>query len=183
MDWLAEFGSARHLAKRFAGSLWPGGPGPAGEAWARRWLGTGEAEIWTKMSGPDRRHAVAVAHRAAAELGDAEGAGVPRDVLAAALLHDAGKISSGLGTFARVAVTVIASVTSREHVAAWADQSARWRQRAGRYVRHDEIGAQLLHAAGSGPLTVAWAGEHHLPAKRWTVATEVAHALKAADDD
>ena len=83
----------RHLARRFATSLWPGGPAPADDAWARRRLIPGESELWNRLSGPDRRHAVGVG-RATAALGDAEAP--PCDaVLAAALLHDVGKVKSG----------------------------------------------------------------------------------------
>jgi len=57
------------------------------------------------------------------------------------------------------------------------------RGRVGRYLAHDEIGAGLLGSAGSEPLPVAWAREHHLPADRWTVPAEVGAALRAADDD
>jgi hypothetical protein len=180
---LSEFGSARHLASRFAGSLWPGGPNAAGEAWARRWLTPGERDIWTRLPGPDRRHAVGVGHRVADSLGDADGAGVPREVLAAALLHDAGKIESGFGTFGRVGVTLVAAGVGRARVAAWADRPAGWLRRAGRYVRHDELGAALLGGAGSHPLTSAWAREHHLPSSQWTIDTRMGEILKAADDD
>ena len=55
--------------------------------------------------------------------------------------------------------------------------------RVGRYLCHDRIGAAMLRAAGSDPLTVAWAGEHHLDPQRWTVPSPVAWALKDADDD
>ena len=41
----------------------------------------------------------------------------------------------------------------------------------------------MLGIAGSAPLTVAWALEHHLPAEQWTVPLPVGEALKAADDD
>jgi hypothetical protein len=180
---LDEFGSLPHLARRFAGSLWPGGPGPAGEAWARRWLNPGEAELWSRLPGPDRRHAVGVAHRVATALGDADGAGVPTPVLAAALLHDAGKVESGLGTFRRVGVTLLAGGLGRARVAGWAERPGGWPRRAGQYVRHDAIGRSLLEAAGSDPLTSAWAGEHHLPSERWTVERRFADVLKAADDD
>ena len=44
-----------------------------------------------------------------------------------------------------------------------------WRRRIGLYLRHDRVGADLLSSAGSDPLTVAWAGEHHRPPERWTV--------------
>jgi hypothetical protein len=37
--------------------------------------------------------------------------------------------------------------------------------------------------AGSDPLTVAWAEQHHLPDEEWTVEPELAAALSAADDD
>ncbi|MEA3056994.1 MAG: hypothetical protein QOD30_2426, partial [Actinomycetota bacterium] len=76
-----------HLARRFFGSLRRGGP--ADEEWAIDQLGAGEHALWSRMSDPDRRHAVEVAHR------------VPEPLRVAALLHDVGKIESGLGTFAR----------------------------------------------------------------------------------
>lgn len=119
------------------------------------------------MSGPDRRHAVGVARAVGS---------VDRAVTAAALLHDVGKVDSGLGTFGRSFVTAWSLVAGRERL-------ARGAGRAGRYLRHDAIGGELLAAAGSDPLTVAWAREHHLPPERWTVPADVGAALKAADDD
>lgn len=151
-----------HLIKRFFGSLRRGAP--RDEAWAIAQLLPGERAVWTRMSDADRRHAVGVAQH----LGDR-----PRPVLAAALLHDAGKIESGFGTFARVGATLAGMVRDRQ----------RWRGRIGDYLRHDELGAELLERAGSDPLTVAWAREHHLPPERWTVPPDVGAALKAADDD
>ena len=148
-----------HLARRFFGSLRRGGP--ADEPWALEQLLPGERALWARMSDPDRRHAVDVARRL--------GPDRPRAVLAAALLHDVGKVESGLGTFGRVWATVLGRRTGSGRV--------------GAYLRHDEIGARLLAAAGSDPLTVAWAREHHLPSARWTVPYDVGVALKAADDD
>jgi hypothetical protein len=55
--------------------------------------------------------------------------------------------------------------------------------RFARYRRHDQIGAQLLADAGSDPLTIAWAREHHLERSLWTVEGKIADALKQADDD
>ena len=163
---------AGHLVRRFLGSLKPGGPPPADEAWARDVLLIGERPLWDRMSGPDRRHAVAVARRTEAALG----ARATRPVVAAALLHDVGKVDSGLGTFARVGATVVTAVVGRKRL-------ARRAGRLGRYSAHDAIGADLLAAAGSDPLTRTWAREHHLPKSRWTVDHEVGAALKAADDD
>jgi hypothetical protein len=162
-----RFGSLRHLAGRFFGALSPAGSDPADERWALGLLGPGERELWRRMGGPDRRHAIAVARAAAGLLGADPG----REVLAAALLHDVGKVDAGLGTFARVAVT-LASV---------ALGPARLRGRARRYVEHDRIGGELLRAAGSDAVTVAWAEQHHLPPERWTLDRATAEALKEAD--
>jgi len=164
--------TAGHLVRRFLGSLRPGGPPPADEAWARDALLAGERPLWDRMSGPDRRHAVAVARRTEEALGPR----ATRPVVAAALLHDVGKVEAGLGTFPRVGATLLAAVAGRERL-------ARRQGRVGRYVRHDVLGADLLDAAGSDPLTRTWAGEHHLPPDRWTVDPAVGAALKAADDD
>ena len=154
---------AAHLVRRFFGSLSPVGPSSDDETWVAGVLLPGELELWRRMAGPDRRHAVGVARRV--------GTDAPRPVVAAALLHDVGKVEAGLGTFGRV----VATVAGRRAVA----RDGRF----GRYLRHDAIGAELLRAAGSDPLTIAWAAEHHLPPSRWTVPAEVGAALKAADDD
>ena len=163
---------AGHLVRRFFGSLRPGGPPPADEAWARDALLAGERVLWDRMSGPDRRHAVGVARRTEAALGHR----ATRPVVAAALLHDVGKVESGFGTFARVGVTMAAGVVGHERL-------SRRPGRVGQYVRHDQVGADLLVAAGSDPFTTAWTREHHTPEDGWTVDPEVGAALKAADDD
>jgi hypothetical protein len=192
---LGGFGSVGHLATRFAGSLWPGAPSVAGEAWAVHWLAPGERALWAKQSTQDRRHAIGVAHDVALALGDRDGAGVAGVVLAAALLHDVGKTSSGLGTFSRVGATVVAAALGRERVAAWGSSAASaasaasvggvagWRVRAGRYVSHDALGAALLVEAGSDPFVVTWAREHHQPESTWTLDPALTAVLKAADGD
>ena len=122
------------------------------------------------MSGPDRRHAVAVARRVDNALDHPE-----RAVLAAALLHDVGKVDSGLGTPARVVATLAAMVGG--------DRARSGTGRIGRYLRHPSIGSALLAEAGSESLTVAWAAEHHLSGRHWTVDPVIAGAVHAADDD
>ena len=154
-----------HLARRFAGSLSPRPPAADDEAWASTQLLPGEQALWDRMSHPDRRHAVGVGRDVVRRLGS----DATRPVLAAALLHDVGKLDAGLGTFARVAATL---VDRRDGDGRFA-----------RYRRHDELGAAMLTAAGSDALTVAWAREHHLAPARWTLPRTVADALKAADDD
>jgi hypothetical protein len=157
---------------RFFGSLWPGGPAPADESWATAAMTEGEVALWRRMSGADRRHAAGVARRTAADLGDE----ATRPVLAAALLHDVGKVSSGLGPIRRALATVVSWVVGH-------DRAASGQGRVGRYLRHDAIGADLLDAAGSDPLTVTWAREHHLSPDRWSLPLPIGTALKAADDD
>lgn len=161
-----------HLTRRFFGSLRPGGPPTFDDAWAVTHLGAGETALWRRMSDADRRHAVGVARRVEDALGD-EATGA---VIAAALLHDVGKIESSLGTFGRVAATVLAAVLGRRRL-------AKTHGRVGRYLRHDSIGADLLRDAGADRATVLWAAEHHQPSAAWSLPARVAAALKAADDD
>lgn len=123
-----------HLARRFTTSLSPRSPEPADESWAEGWLSTTERELWQQMSNADRRHAVLVARRFATRR-----PGAPRPEMAAALLHDAGKVESGLGTFGRAVATVVGPRTGRLRA----------------YHDHEAIGARLAEAAGSDPVTVA----------------------------
>jgi hypothetical protein len=167
-----------HLAKRFAGSLLPGGPGSADEAWVASHLSSREQGLWQRMSGPDRRHAAGVARRVEVALGDE----AITAVLAAALLHDVGKVASGLGTYGRVIATLAGKVAGPHMATSWSKAKGITR-RTGLYLRHGELGGDMLELAGSDPLTVAWAREHHLPADQWTLPSRVAAALKAADDD
>jgi hypothetical protein len=173
-------GEAQHLVRRFAGSLWPGGPSQADEAWARAWLLPDEERLWSRMSGPDRRHAVGVARRVAAALGGDEAASRP--AMAAALLHDVGKVASRLGTFGRVVATLAGLAGGRSMALPWSNGRG-LRRRIGLYLRHGPLGADMLALAGSDPLTTAWAKEHHLPPDAWTIERPVAEVLAAADDD
>ena len=161
-----------HLARRFLGAVRPGGPTAAQDAWAEGQLLPGEVALWRRMPGFDRRHAVGVARDVETLLGGS----ATRPILAAALLHDVGKVTSGLGVYQRVAATLWTAVRGRDRVAAGDGRVAQ-------YVRHPELGADLLAEAGGDELTVAWAREHHLPERGWTVPLEVGRALKAADDD
>jgi hypothetical protein len=138
----------------------------------------GEAGLWRRMSAADRRHAVVVARRVDVTLGPA----ATRAVLAAALLHDVGKIESGFGPVRRAAATVAGMVGGRPAARQWRGRAGLV-GRVGRYLCHDEIGGGMLAEAGSDALTIAWAREHHLPRERWTVPAEIGAALKAADDD
>lgn len=208
------FGSLSHLAVRFAGSLAPVGPSDRSERWALGQLSEGERSLFLSMSGPDRRHGIGVARRAlslATESASSAGAGasssgastsaaggsagagagaadLPAGFVAAALLHDVGKIEAGLGTFGRVFATLAALALGRERILSRNLRTrkgflARQEARVARYLEHDRRGADLLERAGSTTLTISWARDHHLPEERWSVDKAFGRCLKEADGD
>ena len=122
-----------HLSARFLTSLPPGPPSTDWEVWAENHLTAGEVELWRRLSNPDRRHCIAVARRFVAKRPEAT-----RALIAGALMHDVGKIECRLGTFGRVAGTVIGPRTERFRA----------------YHDHEAIGARLLAQRGSDPATV-----------------------------
>ncbi len=122
-----------HLALRFFGSLSSKPPEPSEEAWAEGQLLPGELALWRQMSNQDRRHSAKVARRFVVARPQAT-----RAEFAGALLHDVGKIECGLGTFGRVAASVL----------------GRRGRRFSLYHDHEQIGSDLAAAAGSEPETV-----------------------------
>ena len=126
--------SVGHLVRRFRGSLSSVPPPAADDTWARSFLQPAEVDQWVVMSAADRRHAVEVARRFVLRRPDAS-----RAEVAGALLHDVGKVVSGLGTFSRVVATVVGPRTKRFRL----------------YHDHERLGAELLEREGSDPVTVA----------------------------
>lgn len=167
-----------HLTRRFVTSLRPGGPCSTDREWVASVLSDAELGLWQQMSGPDRRHSVGVARRVERSLGHE----AAPEVLAAALLHDVGKTVARLRTYGRVIATLSAAVAGHETAHSWS-RSRGFVRRVGLYLRHPELGGDLLAMAGSHQLTVAWAREHHLPADQWTVPAHIGQTLKACDDD
>ncbi len=123
-----------HLSRRFLTSLSRREPSAAETAWADSHLLDGETVLWHRMTTADRRHSITVAHRFES-LG---GGPWSRDEMAGALLHDVGKLESGLATFGRVVATVVGP------------RSDRFR----RYHDHERLGADLLVEAGSSEITI-----------------------------
>jgi HD domain len=124
---------APHLARRFVTSLSRREPTVAETAWVDSQLLDSESTLWRGLSAADRRHAIEVARRF-----ESLGENWSRDEMAGALLHDIGKLDSGLGTFGRVVATIAGPRTARFR----------------RYHDHEQIGADLLAAAGSSDVTV-----------------------------
>ena len=92
-----------------------------------------------------------------------------RPVLAAALLHDVGKIECGLGTYGRVIATLSAAWSSAATGARRGPAPAASPARSACTCSTPSSAATCSAMAGSDPLTVAWAREHHLPSRPWTV--------------
>jgi len=104
---------------------------------------------------------------------------------AAALLHDVGKQASAYGPFGRSFVTAIGAFVGRYHIRGWAQETSRVRGRMGRYVAHDDVGADLLTVAGARPAVIAWAAAHHRP-ELWDstgIPTRICRALARADGE
>ena len=93
-------------------------------------------------------------------------------LVAAGLLHDVGKTSAQLGVIGRSAATVLELLGVGSAPG-----------RLGRYLHYPVAGAAALQRAGSDPRVVAWAGEHHLGAARWTVPASAGELLARADRD
>ncbi|HCV36293.1 MAG: hypothetical protein QF638_09255 [Acidimicrobiales bacterium] len=168
-------GRLPHLARRFFASLRSGGLSEVDATWAESHLIPSEVDLWRCLSNPDQRHLVKVARDVVRELGETE-----RPVVAAALLHDVGKLSCGLGTCGRVVATLVIAGTSRSKLETWAEGN-NFTGRIGRYFCHPELGAVMLEAAGSDPFTVTWAREHQMSLSRWSVDRKLGGVLADAD--
>jgi putative nucleotidyltransferase with HDIG domain len=126
-------GVAAHMVARFFTSLGQHPPSDEGRAWVRSVLSPQEWALWERSDNPDKRHSIAVARRFASVRPEATNA-----ELAGAILHDIGKLECDLGTFGRVAATIVGP------------RGERFRA----YHDHEEIGAEMVAAIGGDPATV-----------------------------
>lgn len=174
---------AAHLTRRFFGSLRPGPPRARDVAWVEGVLTPGEYELWSRCSNPDRRHSIGVARRVERALADTPAAGDDR-WLAAALLHDVGKLDAGLGTFRRVGATLAGAAAGHDMAEVWSTKRGITR-RVGLYLRHPELGETRIRLAGGREEVARWARAHHEP-DTWPALdfpAEVVTALHESDDD
>lgn len=125
--------SVVHLARRLLTSLSRQQPPADDTSWAISQLLLAEAELWQRMTVQDRRHSILVARRFVEFAPAAQ-----RAEVAGSLLHDVGKLASGLGTFGRVLATLVGPRTDRFR----------------KYHDHERLGAEMLVTAGSQALTV-----------------------------
>lgn len=174
---------ASHLVRRFFGALRPGPPRAKDTAWVESVLTPEELELWNRMVNHDRRHSIAVARRVQHALANTPAADEPR-WLAAALLHDVGKMDAGLGVFGRASATLAGAAAGHDMAEAWSAKRGITR-RFGLYLRHSELGETRLRLAGARAEASAWAGAHHDEFAWDTLGFPegVVAALDAADDD
>ncbi|HMG26466.1 MAG TPA: hypothetical protein VKH36_06590 [Acidimicrobiia bacterium] len=171
-----------HLARRFVRALRPGAPGAEDAAWVAGILDPDELELWSSLPNHDRRYTIRVARLVDEQLAGTAFAGDHR-WLAAALLHDVGKLDAGLGVVGRSVATVMGAVAGDARVHRWAHSSG-FRRRVAWYLHHDERGAARIRAAGGRDEAARWAWAHH-HRDRWAesdIPVPVAEALEAADN-
>jgi putative nucleotidyltransferase with HDIG domain len=134
-----------HLAARFFESITSRALSPDEQDRVSGWLRDGEEPLFWGQQPLDQRHALTSADAVAAERPERE------DLIRAALLHDIGKRHARLGVLARVVASVLALVglpaPGRLHT----------------YLDHGPLGASELEAAGSEPIVVGFARDHHGP--------------------
>lgn len=133
-----SLGNLSHLVARFFTSLSPAPPSVEDEVWADAHFLPGERALWARLGNRDRRHSVRVARRFVVAR-----PGASRAEIAGALLHDVGKVDCGLGTFGRVAATVIGPRGERFSA----------------YHDHEAIGAAMVAQVGSDAATVELVAE------------------------
>jgi hypothetical protein len=174
---------ARHLAGRFARALWPGRPALADETWAATMLTPREVALLERLPNHDRRHAIATARRVECSLAGTEHAGDAR-WLEAALTHDVGKWDAHLGPYGRAVATVAGLLATDAAIEAWTLKRGITR-RAGLYLRHGELGAEMIRLAGGTEAAAEWAATHHHPGEfdRLPIPRPVVDALDAADNE
>jgi hypothetical protein len=171
-----------HLVRRFVRAVWPGAPGAGDVAWVEGILDPDELELWRSLPNHDRRYTIRVARLVDEQIAGTAFAGDDR-WLAAALLHDVGKLDAGLGVVGRSVATVMGAAAGPARVDRWARTSG-FRRRVAWYLRHDERGAARIRAAGGRDEAASWAWAHH-HRDRWPasgVPVPVAEALEAADN-
>ena len=160
---------AFHRSRQFFTALRPRvDAGLQSQAFA--FLSERERALFATMTARDQQHCLDV-YRRLREQGRDDG-----DLLAAALLHDAGK--GRIALWHRVAFVLLdAAAPGVQRAISARGEGDGWRQALYRCCHHAELGASLARAAGAGERVVALIGEDDSEPVREQLA-----ALKAADD-
>ena len=143
---------------------------PAEQALVERVLPVQGQSIFRAMPMADRRHGLDVAHRLLAAGHD------DRDLLAAALLHDAGK-GHTVRLWHRIAGVLLEAVAPSALRRLATPDPRSWRHPFHLYLHHDAISAEMAVGAGCGPRAGAFIRGQAAEADAL-----LQSALKAADD-
>ena len=142
-----------HLVRRYLRALSAKKPSSSEYIDVDRVLGDELFNLWQKLPIHDQAHSIVVWRRYLQLRPSAL-----RAEEVAVLLHDIGKVKSGLGIHARVCATILGPRTKR------------WRM----YSEHEAIGAAMLNSLNVDPIIVAIVlGEGH---------PDIQDALRKADD-
>jgi len=172
------FQNFSHLTKRFWSSLKPKKLSEEDFYWVGSHLSENELLYWEKLSMADRHHSYQVAKQADSEIGEHG-----KEFIAAALLHDIGKLESGFGTFGRVFATLCCFLFPLRKMEKWSERTKGLRRRLVDYAKHPVLGAELLSGIGSQEQTITWVLEHHLEREKWKTPPEIAKILSSSDND
>jgi hypothetical protein len=168
---MSRLARIRHRVRQFTAALCRHEPVP--EAALREHLNPGEATLFRRMQPSDQAHAWQVCERLKA-VGQSDPA-----LLAAALLHDAGKCLRPLSLAERVVIVLGRRFVPRR-AALWSRGELHgWRGAFVTAARHPEWGAELVQAAGASARTVDLVRRHqeHDPGD------PLLAALQAADNE
>jgi len=151
-------------------------------SWAASILTAAELELWRAQPVYDRSHSVRVARRVEHRLATTPWSGDGL-WLAAALLHDVGKVRAGLTLEERVVANLVRRRVGLVRAREWAGRARGPRQRIGSYLTHGEIGASMIRAAGGREELAAFAEVHqmHRDGPVAGIPAPVVAALLAAD--
>jgi hypothetical protein len=127
-----------HLVKRFFGFLTATPLSPRDQLFVSRSLTPSLLHLFYTQRVEDQRHAITVATRVQGR----------RHLVEAALMHDIGKTTIGLGAFGRAAATL----WGLTYLPIW----GQWF----RYINHGPIGAGLLEANNASAWAVSFARYH-----------------------
>ncbi len=126
------------------------------DSWATGRLSEAEAALFLRLPATERAHGIEVALRLLRRAPEA-----PRELVAAALLHDVGKLGSPQGVARRVLTHLLPPLAVPPEPRLLGLAGARQAR-----VHHASYGAELLARAGSSPRVVALVAGHHDPASR-----------------
>jgi hypothetical protein len=167
---------------RFFGSLVPRRVDAFDAAWVASLLTPPEQGVWAKLGRADQHEGLAVAQRADLELDPA--IDHHEEYLAAALLHDVGKLDADFGPYRRAVATVAGAMAGRSTIDAWKERRG-FVRRCALYLDHAELGAVRVSVAGGRERVAQWAAAHH-DASAWPtpdIPLDVCRILAEADGE